>query len=259
MDYPEVQRVEYRGEHWAGSQPHPALWELLSGKDQLIVLCSGKPPYRVTLGVPHQAAAGHNHISERRLKDNGEPNPRDADENAALYALVAFDALWAENISCKLVIMAHATTHDPNKKLDSPYCREIFSGPTALLFECHGAGRSRPPLELSAGSNLLTDTVSFGRALACALDYQYPLSIQKRGGADAAIILSVGGAENEGVLKLAATRTQSLSEAGRLGIPALHLEAQPVFRKPPDGSNSLTETGRTLGIAIARAVKSYPV
>ncbi|HEX7975268.1 MAG TPA: hypothetical protein VF498_12730 [Anaerolineales bacterium] len=258
MDYREVQRVEYRGERWLGSQPHPALWGLLAARDRLVVLSCARSKYRVTLGVPHQASAGHNKICERRVGLSGGPSPRDADENSALYALVAFEALCARNIPCKLVVMAHATTHDPNKELDSPYCREIFAEPTALLFECHGAGRSRPPLELSAGSNPLADPVAFGRELAAGLDYRYPLSMQKKDGDGAAVILKAGGAEAEGVLELPANRTPSLIEAGRLGIPALHLEAQPAFRKPVDSGNALTEDGRLLGLAIAQAVMAYP-
>jgi len=134
--------------------PHPTLANLLSARDRLIIISHGSPPYRVVLGVPHHTAGGVWQICEQRRDKHGHIKPRPGDDNVALYALAAFSALKARNIPGKLVIMAHATTHDPNKLPDSPYCQEIFSQETVLLFECHAAGpRRRLDLELSAGSN----------------------------------------------------------------------------------------------------------
>ena len=234
------------------------LLSLLSAIDHLIVLQHGSPPFLATLGVPHHAAPHSEHICERRLDSHGRPNPREADENAALYALAVFETLSGAGAGCKLVIMAHATTHDPNKALDSPYCRELFAGPTRLIFECHGSKRERlHDLELSAGRNVLAKPLVFGRALAAALDYRYTLGAQSAPDRRQGLIFDAGGAQSEGLLELPARRTSSLVEAGRRGLPALHLEARPRFRRAaPDGTGPGPE-GLALGRAIAACILSY--
>ena len=159
---------------------------------------------------------------------------------------------------CKLVIMAHATTHDPNKKPDSPYCEEVLKDETGLLFECHGAGpKRRLSLELSAGCNHLSHTLRFGRSLAEALGYQCSLGIQKEAGRKDALILQQDGFEQDGELELAARGTRSLMEATIQGIHALHLEAKPTFRKPTDQSDTVTPDGLILGRALAQAIIEY--
>jgi len=238
--------------------PRSDLADLLLSKDRLIVLNYGKPPFKVVLGVPHQAAIGARQICEHRLDKNGKVRARKADDNVASFALVAFSRLQGLNIPCKLVIMAHATTHDPNKKLWSPYCQEIFSATTALLFECHACGSRRIlDLELSAGSNRLGQAVPYGRVLGRALGHRYSLGMQTVAGRSNALILQPGGSVVEGKLQLPATKTISLTEAGKRGFPALHLEAKPVFRIPKDFSNTVSEEGLALGRAIAKTIEQF--
>jgi hypothetical protein len=258
MNFGEVRRVDYEGEIWNSRQPVAALSGWLDGRDCLISLRFGRPPYQVTLGVPHHAAIGDKQICEHRLGADERPDPRDADENAALFALAAFSALKAQRISCKLVIMAHATDHDPNKIADSPYCQEALGEETRLLFECHGSGISRRlPLELSAGSNHLVKTVRFGRELALGLERRYSLGVQRRAARREAIIFKAGGDCEKGSLELAAMRTTSLIEAEKQGIQALHLEAKPLFRRSPNPGKGLPAAGDLLGRAIAQAVARY--
>lgn len=260
MTYEEVRRVEYDGELWDSTEsvPHPALLELLRAEDVLVVLRHGGPPYAVVLGVPHQAAVGAEHICDKRVDPRGTADRRASDENAASYALVAYSRLTDRRVPCKLVIMAHATTHDPNKEVDTPYCREALSDATLLLIECHGAGpHRRRSLEISAGYCRLSDPERFGRALWEALGGRCSLGVQKRVGRSEALILNARRQENEGVLEFAALRTCSLIAAAHDGIHALHLEARPEFRKPVDRSNSVTEQGLTLGSAIASAAADY--
>jgi hypothetical protein len=257
MNYGSIKRIELGEEVWLEAEAQSKLAGLLSGTDLLIVLCQGKPPYQVTLGVPHHAASGQTKICERRLDRDGKPAPREADENAASIAIVAFDTLKDIDISCKLVIMAHATTHDPNKEPGSPYCEEIFAHPTRMLFECHGSSSRRNlPLELSAGNNRLADPLRFGRALAAAFGYRYKIGIQNGHKEKAALILHSGGVEEPGELELPARYTHSLVEAGKRDIPALHLEAKPIFRKSRNGGGLPTPDGLVLGQAIADAIAS---
>ena len=54
-----------------------------------------------------------------------------------------------------------------------------------------------------------------------------------------------------------ANETSSLREAGKKGIPALHLEAKPQFRIPDNGSNSITPDGFILGRALAQAIIEF--
>jgi hypothetical protein len=258
MNFNGVRSVQYDGNIWNSDQPVPALAKLLAGKDCLISLAYSGPPYQVTLGVPHHAVIGAKQICERRLDERNLPNPRDADENAALFALAAFSALKEAGIPSKLVIMAHATGHDPNKIPESPYCQAVLGERTRLLFECHGSGVSRRlPLELSAGSNHLVKTLRFGRALAYALGHRFALGVQKRAEKREAIILRTDGDCEKGSLELAAKHTASLIEAEKQEIPALHLEAKPVFRRAPDLSSRITPEGLLLGQAIARSVIQY--
>ncbi|HUW13938.1 MAG TPA: hypothetical protein VM537_29715 [Anaerolineae bacterium] len=259
MTYEEVKGINYEDELWTLCDPYPALDDFLKAKDRLIILRHGAPPFQVVLGVPHQAAVGEEHICDERKDRKGRRDPRPSDEGAASYALVAFATLRDRCVPCKLVIMAHATTHDPNKKADSPYCDEVLRDETALLFECHGANpKRRNSLELSAGCNDLSDgvTVPFGQALATALGHRYSLAVQKKACKKDAFVFDVGGAQGEGPeLRLAALGTASLLEAKkRCSIPALHLEAKPAFRKPTDGANTVTPDGLLLGRAIARVI-----
>jgi hypothetical protein len=256
----EVKRIDYKGELWTLRKPDPALADFLIARDRLIVLRHGEPPFKVVLGVPHQAAVGEDYICEKRLDGNGNPNKRVSDENAASYALVAFTTLRSHDVPCKLVIMAHATTHNPNKKSNSHYWREVFADTdkAPLLFECHGmAPQRRLPLELSAGNNHLSHAVRFGRALATALGSRYTLGVQKEACKKSALIFGTDGIEKEGILERPALQTASLVEAGERGMSALHLEAKPAFRKPVDGSNTVTPDGLVLGRAIAQAIIRY--
>ena len=207
------------------------------------------------IGVPHQAAAGVRRICEQRLDKNGKLKPRKADDNVVSFALVVFSRLKAQNIPCKLVVMAHPTTHDPNKIVDSPYCQEIFREESALLFECHASGSRRHfDLELSAGSNRLGQPVPFGQHLGSVFDYRYSLGMQTKAGRSSALILQTDGTAIEGKLQLPATKTISLTEAGKRGIPALHLEAKPRFRVPKGLINSVSPDGLILGRAIADTI-----
>lgn len=255
----DIQRTDY-GQLWQIPErvPHPTLERLLTGIDQLIVLRHGQPPYPVVLGVPHQSAIGVFRICEKRLDEHGNVKNRKGDDNVASYALVAFSRLKAQNVPCKLVIMAHPTTHDPNKIVDSPYCQEIFGDETELLYECHAcSGKRHLDLELSAGNNPLTQTVRIGRMLGSALGYRYKLGIQSAVGQKDALILQPDGTEIEGQLQLPATKTVSLSEAGQRGIPALHLEAKPFFRVPKGLTNTVSHHGLILGRAIADSIVQY--
>jgi hypothetical protein len=259
MTYDEVQRVEFGLDGHGPDGVVGAVFDsgLLAAVDRLIVLEQGAPPFLVTLGVPHQAPPGVERICDTRLGPDGRPNPREADENAALYALAAFSALARRGLPARLVIMAHPTTHDPNKVLDSPYCREIFSTATRLLFECHGARRERLlDLELSAGRNPLSDPMIFGRALGEALGWRYALGLQAAPGQRQAQVFVPGGRSREGALELPALCTASLVAAGERGIPALHLEARPRFRRLAPGGAGLSADGLALGEAIAAVVES---
>ncbi len=222
------------------------------------MLANGAPPYDIVLGVPHHSAVGQGQLCERRLDREGCPHPRVSDEATAPYALVAFEALRREGLPVRLVVMAHATTHDPKKHAHSPYTRALFEEPVRLLFECHGSGPRRAlPLELSAGSNPLAAPLRCGRALAEALERRYALGVQREPGTREALIFHPNGAETPGRLQLSARRTLSLMEAGRQGVQALHLEAKPRFRAPRGSDLDLTPEGRFLGEAIARALVDY--
>lgn len=250
-----IVKIDYTGPLWRGEEVHPELSALLAARDHLLVLQHGRPPYQVTLGVPHQAAAGVGKICELRRDLKGDFWPRNADENAAYYALGAFSTLCDLGAACRLVIMAHPSGEDPNKHLDSSYCQEIFGVSTRLLFECHGCRSDRQyDLELSAGKNPLAETLQFGRRLAAELSYRYPLAVQKEVRRSLAWIINGPGDEREGRLQMPANQTSSLAEAWRLGIPALHLEAKPKFRTPRNRASALTPAGRHLAQALAHTI-----
>lgn len=232
------------------------LLDALTSKDCLIEIIHGQPPYDVVIGVPHQAAVGVNRIADEWVNEQGTKG-RDSDEGAAFHALVAFTALRDHGIPCKLVIAAHDTQHDSNKKLDSPYCKAIFSDELKLLFECHGAGERREyDLELSSGSNKLGKALDFGKLLAHHLDYRFSIAAQVESGKRNAKLISREH-EADVQLALAANNTLSLQHAGERGVPALHLEAKPRFRIPPDGSNTVTPDGLMLGRSMAKALIEF--
>lgn len=252
-----IQRLNQHERLWHTWErvPHPILESLLIARDQLIVLTHGQPPFKVVLGVPHQAAVGVHRICDRRLDEHGNIKDRKADDNVASFALVAFSQLKMRNVPCKLVVMTHPTTHDPNKVADSPYCREVLSQKSHLLLECHAMGARRHfDLEVSAGSNRLGRPVEFGRTLSQALEHRFSLGMQTVARRSNALIIQPGGETVKGKLQLPATKTISLIEAGELGIPALHLEAKPNFRVPRDLSNSVSPDGQLLGQAIAKTI-----
>ena len=239
--------------------PAGAMANLLEAKNQLAVLHHGRPPYRVVLGVPHQVPNGVWQICEERRDENGQIKARKGDDNVASFALVIFSRLVAQQISCKLVIMSRASTHDPNKVPDSPYCQEIFSETTELLFECHASsGRRLLDLELSAGSNGLTRTVQFGQLLAGNLGYRYTLGVQTQPGRKQALIFQQNNQTISGTLQLPATKTTSLWLAEKCGVPALHLEAKPLFRGRSVIPHAVSPDGQILGRAIAKTIISLP-
>ena len=246
--------VSYKGTIWVSKHKEfdPSLLRLLTSKDRLIVLRHGKPPYRVTFGVPHQAKVGVEYIC-----DKGEKRP--SGENAASYALVAFFILKEHDIPCKLVIAAQSTTKDPNKDSETPYWEEIFQNDTKLLFECHGLGEDKKlDLELSAGPNDTTDTKKYGQFLASALNNLCDLGVQKEAGKDDAIIYRKDGTKDpKGTLQMPGTETGSLKEAKKRKLPSLHLEAKPRFRIPKDKSNTVTPDGLILGRALTQAIIRY--
>lgn len=246
----KIKRIIYKKDIWARKyrELHPKLLKLSTSKNRLIVICHGKPPYEVVLGVPHQAAIGEESICE-------DEEPRPSDENAASYALVTFDVLKKRDVPCKLVIMARSTTTDPNKDTNSRYCQEIFRDSAEHLIECHGAGQRRKlDLELSAGSNELANPVGFGTILASELLRPYTLGAQRYAGSTSAIIFEKDGTRSIGQLALAAIETKSLIEAEAKGISALHLEAKPQFRILMDEPNTVTPDGLILGCALAETI-----
>jgi hypothetical protein len=255
-----VRHTNYNGELWHIPEQafHPDLETLITAKDHLITIRYGQPPFEVVFGAPHQSGTGDWRICENRLDEHGNICDRPGDDNTASFALVAFTLLQAHDVPCKVVIMAHSTDHDPNKRLDSPYCQEIFREKTSLLFECHACAKGRlSDLELSAGSNYLTQTVEFGRIFASMLEYRYQLGIQQKAGTKKALIFQPGGATTNGTLQLPARKTASLIEAGQQGFPALHLEAKPYFREEKGAPNTVSQDGLILGRAIGKTILQF--
>jgi len=249
-----VKRYPYRGAPWRARTLAPGLARLLTRRDALVELRHGEPPAVVVIGVPHHAAPGVEWIAERRPEGR-----RVADENAALYALVCFSRLAACGVPCRLLVAAHATDHDPNKLPESPYCRRALGeAGVRLLFECHAAGPRAPhELEISAGRNRHAQPLRFANLLVGALGAGHHVAAQKRPGRSAAVVLAPPGSARESRLRYPALRTRSLSEAGRRGVAALHLEAAPRFRTLPDGTPHLPGAGRHLGRALADAIHAY--
>ena len=242
----------YYEEIWKLKEVEPALLDALLSKDCLIEMVSGQPPFAVVIGVPHQAAVGVSRIADDWVNNEGVKG-RNSDEGAAFHALVAFTAIRDRGIPCKLVIAAHDTQHDPNKVSSSPYWEAVFSDEMQLLFECHGARDDRnADLEISSGQNSLGNPLEFGRTLVRTLEFRYSLVAQAEPGSKKGILIEQDG-DKEAKLENPANYTNSLIEAEKLKIPALHLEARPQFRIPEDQSNTVTPDGLILGRAIAKS------
>ena len=243
----------YEGPLFDGERTHPALLSLLDARDTLVEIESGHQP-EVALGVPHHAAVGVDRIAENRPEGG-----RVADENAVLYALVCFDGLARSGTSVRLIVAAHATDHDPNKRSDSLYCEHALAGPKLrLLIECHGASHRAPhDLELSAGRNERAEPLRFGRLLARALGEGFDLAAQTAPGSREALLLDARGEAGVSVLRFPALRTESLVTAASRGVAALHLEAKPRFRSRGENGASLSDAGRKLGHSLAAATRGY--
>jgi len=253
-----MKSVSYDGDLPKQGEIPPELLDLILKKNVLVELVYRNEPYHVVIGVPHQAANGISLIAENWKNTKLNKMGRDSDEGVATFALATFSNLRDLEISCKLVIAAHSTDHDPNKDTRSPYCQSILADQSELLFECHGAASSRKhDLELSAGSNLLSNPLRFGRILAQELDYKDSLACQIKPGKDQAVLIKQRDTETDTNLKLPGLKTNSLIEAQKLSIPALHLEAKPDFRKPADKRNIITPDGLRLGRAIAHTIANY--
>ncbi len=233
MGAERMKLIRYTGEIWAGSTVHPDLWNLLLQKDLLIEITGGAAPFQVILGVPHQAAPRANRIAEDWINPrNGKPG-RPGDEMAGFFGLILFNALQEKGRSCKLVIAAHPTDHDPNKTPASPYWQSIFRQPLpALLLELHGAANHRRhALELSAGRNQVVKPLLYGRLLAYYINDQAALAVQVRPNVREALVYQNQHATRDR-LQNPALETATLEFAGQLGLPALHLEMKSIYRRP---------------------------
>jgi hypothetical protein len=248
-----LQHRAYTGPLFHDDRPHPRLAALLDQRDLLIEL-GPRCARGVVLGVPHHAAVGVDRIAERSPSGG-----RVADENAVLYALACLARLRALGIPSALVVAAHASDHDPNKRRETPYCRRVLGHPRpGLLLECHGAGSRAPhDLEVSAGRNPRARPLAFGGLLARALGPGFHVAAQTAPGERAALIVDAQPRSTPSVLRFPALRTTSLQAAGEHGIAALHLEAKPRFRSRGDGSAGLTRAGRSLGESLAVAIAGY--
>jgi uncharacterized protein (UPF0332 family) len=246
------QQLEIWSDFDEGKVSSTLLDELL-GQDKLIQITYGQAPFDVVLGVPHHAANGVSRIAER------SDQPRVSDENAAMYALAALTYLRQHHISCRIVIAAHATDHDPNKEPWSSYCQHIFSETARMLVECHGCAENRRnDIEITAGSNKLTNPKAFGELLVVALDYGYRVGVQETPATRDALIFGPGArVPGSGQLRLPALETYTLRRAAELKMQAVHIEAKPRFRKASDGSNRATREGKELGQAIGRVIVEY--
>ena len=253
-----MKTIIFSGKIWRDSDRYVfsrQLDRLLKSKDTLIQLKFGTPPYEALLGVPHQAAIGEPRIAEHWVNPRGGTG-RSSDENAASIALITFISLCNQNISCKVIIVAHATDHDPNKDPDSPYCKQVFSENTNMLVEFHGSSKKRKrDIEISSGTNDLISALKFGRCLATKLDYRYSIIAQSLGGSKFGRTITKTNEEND-KLTLPALKTTSLAAAQKKGIPALHIEAKPRYRIP-DNNRSVSADGYVLGNAIANCIAFY--
>jgi hypothetical protein len=263
MGRERMQRIQYDGDCWDGPAVHPALWGLLLQKDLLIEFSTGAPPYQVILGVPHHAAPRVDRIAEHWANPATGERGRPADETTGLMGLAALAALRQAGIAARLVIAAHPTDHDPNKTAGCPYWESLFAGRLPdLLLELHGAGKDRNyDLELSAGRNRLADPLRFGERLAARLPAAWTLAVQKHPGTRAAYLLHAdhgAGNPEDGRLENPALATLSLSHAGDLGTPALHLEMKAFLRQPdaayPHAPRPTPDAWRLAG-ALAGAVQ----
>jgi predicted acetyltransferase len=253
-----MQQVAYGGALWDGDAIHPDLWRLLMGRNLLIECTAGAPPYRVVLGVPHHAAPGVPYIADQWAHPRTGARGRRADETAGLPALALFSELQKLGVSSKLVIAAHAADHDPNKTPGSPYWESIFQDPLPrLIFEMHGAGPGHQfPLELSAGSNRAANPEEFGRVLMYFLGNGDQLARQVEPGQSEGAVHD-NGRPRKVKLEMPALRTKSLTYAGELGIPSLHLEMKFDYRRcDPDfpAAPRPSAAGRRLAGALAQSM-----
>ncbi len=248
---------------WSGAAVAPELWELLQEKDLLIELAAGEGPCQVILGVPHHAALGVGRIAENWSAPGSSRRGRAADETTGLTGLAVLQALSEEGIAARLVIAAHATDHDPNKTPGSAYWQSVFAEstlarrPAPLLFELHGAGKGRKyDLELSAGRNQKSEGLAFGTELAAVVPDSWQIAVQTRAGSSAGQLFHP---DHQTIrLENPALRTRSLSHAGELGIPALHLEMKAFLRQPDENFPDAPRPAREAWIlaqAIAATIK----
>jgi predicted acetyltransferase len=250
--------IRYTGDTWDGLSVRAELWNLLQQTDLLVEVIGGQAPFQVVLGVPHHAGPGTDRIAEDWTNPRNGRTGRPADETTGLTGLAAFSALREKGISCKLVIAAHPTDHDPNKTPGCPYWQSIFDrnagGPPGLLLELHGANlRRRHALELSAGQNAVVDPLMYGKALAYFLNGDWILAVQEKPGANQARLFN--SQSTSGRLQNPALETLSLIYAGEIGIPALHLEMKVQFRQldpafPPRPTGLAWRLARALASAL---------
>jgi hypothetical protein len=237
-----VKTITYRGQVWDGAAVAPQLWQLLLETDLLIELTAGTPPYRVILGVPHHAAPGVDQIADHWTAPKAVRPGRPADETTGLTGLALLQALFQAGIAARLVIAVHALDNDPNKSPTSAYWRSVFNETTLaqaageaapLLFELHGAGRKRKyDLELSAGRNPVSQPLVFGTELARRLPHEWQMAVQTHPGSKAGQLFHPNHHTTE--LENPALGTGTLTHAGVLGIPALHLEMKTFLRQPDE-------------------------
>ncbi|RPJ50757.1 MAG: GNAT family N-acetyltransferase [Chloroflexi bacterium] len=259
MNYERMRVIQYTGEIWDNESVHPELWDLLQQTDLLIEVTGGQAPFQVVLGVPHHAGPGVNRIAEDWINPKNGQAGRPADETTGLTGLAVFSALRERDISCKLVVAAHPTDHDPNKTPGCPYWKTIFdrdgAGPPRLLLELHGASlKRRHGLELSAGQNSAAEPLLYGKALAYFMDGDWILAIQEQPGTDQARLYR-NGQSSGGRLQNPALETLSLIYAGEIGMPALHLEMKSDFRQPDPAFPTAPRPAR-LAWRLARALAS---
>jgi predicted acetyltransferase len=257
MSAERMRVIQYTGEVWDGASVRQVLWDLLQQTDLLVELTSGQEPFQVVVGVPHHAGPGIDRIAKEWTNPRNGRSGRPADETTGLMGLTVFSALREKGISCKLVIAAHPTDHDPNKTPGCPYWQSIFErpagGPPGLLLELHGASlRRRHSLELSAGQNTIADPLIFGKVLAYCIEDDWILAVQEKAGVPSAWI-SHNRQATSGRLQNPALETLSLIYAGEIGIPALHLEMKYPFRGPDSAFPGETRPTR-MAWRLARAL-----
>ena len=193
------------------------------------------------------------------MNRNGKKG-RVSDENVGISALVLWEVFRQEGISARFVIAAHATDHDPNKTPGCSYWECIFVDPLPdLLIELHGAKNddnfaqngNKHDMELSSGKDQAAEPLIFGRLMANERD-GYNIGVQEKPGINKALKIN-GKLEEVSLLDNPALYTLSLAHAGKLGLPAFHLELKPMFRKYPE---ILAHTWR-MARMLSAAVKGY--